>query len=241
MKIERRHFDIIDSTATWARQNAHLLPRDKMTLVTAEGQLSGRGRFKRRWVSPPGQNIYATFCHFVDKKQSGICNIPQILALSVISVLEKLGFHPELKWPNDIKLAKKKVGGILAETTMIQDQICMMVSIGLNINMTAESFKEINQPVTSLLVEKGHPFDLEDILHDIRLQYLKELELFNEEGFAPFLETYRNYICKTKQVRFNDGRTVWEGAISAINSDGTLSLKLASGEIKTFLSGEIED
>lgn len=239
MEIERRHFDIIDSTATWAKQNAHLLPRDKVTLVTAEGQTSGRGRFKRRWVSPPGQNIYASFCHFVDKRQSNVYNLPLILALCVIDILEKQGFQPTLKWPNDIKFGKKKVGGILAETTIIDEQLCVIVSLGLNINMPAEGIKEVDQPATSLMVEGGHLYDLEDILRDLRVLYLKETEIFFRDGFAPFLETYKKYISIPKEIRFDDSRKVWEGAFHAINSDGSLTIKLKTGELKTFLSGEI--
>lgn len=241
MEIERRHFDIIDSTSTWAKQNAHLLPRNKLTLVTAEGQTAGRGRFvRRRWISPPGLNIYASFCHFVDKPHDNWVNIPQVLALSVVAVLEKMGFHPELKWPNDIKLSKKKVGGILAETTPVDDQICMVVSVGLNINMTLESIKEIDQPATSLLAERGHPFDIEDTLHEIKLLYLKGIARFIEDGFAPFLEKYRKLLATSKTITVTNGGSVWEGSFHDVNPDGSLILKLPNGELKSFICGEIK-
>lgn len=241
MELERRHFDIIDSTATWAKQNAHLFPKDKMTLVTAEGQTSGRGRFKRRWISPPGLNIYATFCHFIDSKRADFWNIPHLLALSTIKVLEGMGFNPCLKWPNDIKLSKKKVAGILAETVSIDEQLCIAVSIGLNVNMSAETIAEINQPATSLFVEKKHAFDIEDILREIRLLYLKELEVFNQEGFKPFLERFRKYASFSNPIQFDCGRSVFEGTFHSINEDGSLTLKLPSGELRTVVSGEIID
>ena len=65
MELTRIHFDTIDSTNTWAKQNAHKLESDKITLVTTDTQTAGRGRFKRKWVSPPHQNIYASFCFFI--------------------------------------------------------------------------------------------------------------------------------------------------------------------------------
>ncbi len=239
MDLIRRHFDIIDSTNTWAKQNAHLLARDKVTLVTAEGQTSGRGRFKRRWESPPGQNIYASFCFFVDKARLDLGNIPQVLALSAVSVLEKHNFSPELKWPNDVLLSKKKVAGILAETTSIDDELCMIIGIGLNVNMTKEYLQLIDRPATSLLVEKGHAFDIEDVLKQLRNSFLPDLTLFLKDGFAPFFKTYCRYMTINQQIHFHDNVNIWDGQLHAINPDGSLTLRLSDGKLKNFISGEI--
>lgn len=239
MELIRRHFDIIDSTNTWAKHNAHLLPRDKMTLVTAEGQTAGRGRFRRNWESPPGQNIYASFCFFIDKQRKDLGYIPQILALSAIHILEKLNFKVELKWPNDLLIGKKKVAGILTETTPISDQLCMIIGIGLNVNMTDDYLQRIDKPATSLLVERGHPFDIEDLLHQLRNRFIEGLKLFLEEGFSPFFDAYRSYICFGEPIRFHDNVTLWEGTLHSINSDGLLILKLPNGSLKTFITGEI--
>lgn len=239
MELVRRHFDIIDSTNTWAKQNAHLLPRDKVTLVTAEGQTAGRGRFKRNWESPPGQNIYASFCFFVDKQRNDLGYIPQILALSAIQVLEKLGFRPELKWPNDVLLGKKKVAGILTETTPLSDQVCIIVGIGLNVNMSEEYLQKIDRPATSLVMERGHAYDIEDLLHQLRNRFLEGLALFMEEGFIPFFDTYRSYITFNETIRFHDNVSVWEGTLHSIDADGLLVMRLPDGKLKTFITGEI--
>lgn len=239
MKLVRRHFDIIDSTNTWAKHNAHLLPTDAVTLVTAEGQTSGRGRYKRHWESPPGQNIYASFCFFVDKKRLDIGNLPQVLALSTISVLEKLGFKPELKWPNDVLISKRKVAGILTEATTISDKLCLIIGIGLNVNMTIDTVSRIDRPATSLLIERGFPYDIEDLLKELRQKFLTGLKLFLDEGFTPFYDTYRRYIAFNEQVRFHDNINLWEGTIHSITRDGSLTLKLPNGTLRTFVAGEI--
>lgn len=241
MDIIRKHFESIDSTNTWGKQHAQDLPRDKITLVTANEQTAGRGRFKRRWESPPGQNIYATFCFFIEKHHAGIGNIPQVLALSTAIVLKALDFQPTLKWPNDILLSGKKVGGILAETTPLSDQLCMVVGIGLNINMPLELLKKIDRPATSLMVEASHTFDIEQILQKLSHQFANDLEQFLAEGFFPFLEPYRNSLAHDigKTIQFHDNRVVWEGSLHSINNNGSLNLKLPSGEIKTFIAGEI--
>lgn len=241
MQLIRRHFEIIDSTNTWAKQNAHLLPRDAITLLTASEQTAGRGRFKRRWESPPGKNILATFCFFIEKHRMDIGNIPQVLAISAAKTLEEQGFSPELKWPNDVLLSSKKVAGILAETTPLSDQLCFIAGIGLNINMPLDLLQKIDRPATSLLVEGKQELNVEAILKSLQGHFVADLNLFLEEGFHPFLEEYRRRMTfdPKKIIRFDDNRTVWEGTLYAINQDGSLSLKLANGEIKTFIAGEI--
>jgi BirA family transcriptional regulator, biotin operon repressor / biotin---[acetyl-CoA-carboxylase] ligase len=240
MEIIRHHFEIIDSTNTWAKEHAHELSQNKITLVTTDAQTAGRGRFKRKWESPPGQNIYATFCFFVEKHFSGIGNIPQLLAISTVEILKKFHFNATLKWPNDILISEKKVAGILAETTMT-DKLCVIIGIGLNVNMPLELLSKIDRPATSLMAETGRMFDKEIILNALQNEFMHNLDCFFAEGFSPFLETYRQNmpIDPNKIIRFHDNRKVWEGTILGINDDGSLNLKLSDGEIKTFIAGEI--
>lgn len=241
MQINRIHFDSIDSTNTWAKQNAHTLPKDKITLVTANGQTAGRGRFKRQWESPPEQSIYASFCFFMEKHRHDIGNIPQIMAISAAQTLDELGFHSRLKWPNDVLINEKKVAGILAETTPLSDSLCVVIGIGLNINMPSETAQKIDRPATSLLIESGKEWKVEEILFLLQQQFLKNLHLFLEEGFHGFLGEYRlrMKIDPNQIIRFNDNKTIWEGTIHSIPEDGSLNLQLKSGEIRNFLVGEI--
>ncbi len=240
MEIDRRHFETIDSTIAWVKRNCQTLDPCKLTLVTAEEQTDGKGRYDRPWHSPPGQNIYATFCSFIDSSQiKSICNVTQVLAISIAKTLESFGLTPELKWPNDILLSRKKVGGILASTHKANDKYCLMTSYGLNVNMPLNLLLKINQPATSLCVEAKHQFDLEQVIQDILKEYAKNMDLFFACGFTSFLACFKKYHLPFKQVRFSEGNRVWEGTIHAINPDGSLSIILSSGELKTFYSGEI--
>lgn len=241
MKLVRHHFEVIDSTNTWAKSNAHLLPRNQVTLVSASEQTAGRGRFKRRWESPPGQNVLASFCFFVDKRRQDIGNIPQILAISAAQVLESLSFYPALKWPNDVLLNKKKVAGILAETTTVDELLCLIIGIGLNVNMPQGLLEKIDRPATSLFVEGGQHLSVEEILHLLQKQFLLHLESFLKAGFSSFFEEYkqRATIDPCQKIFFDDGQKIWEGTFHDIYEDGSLSLKLSDGRIKIFLAGEI--
>lgn len=241
MEVIRKHFDIIDSTNTWAKQNGAEFPKDKITLITANEQTAGRGRFRRRWESPPGLNVYATFCFFIEKHRHDIGNVPQILALSTAKTLEEIGFEPKLKWPNDVLLSGKKVGGILAETTPLSDQLCVVAGIGVNINMPKDLLDKIDRPATSLFVESGLKYDIETVLKILETKFCKDLDLFLADGFYPFLSEYKKRIGEKpgQPIKFNDNKTIWEGYFHSINNDGSLNLRLINGEIKTFLVGEI--
>ncbi len=241
MDIVRKHFKIIDSTNTWAKHNVHLFPHDKITLVTADEQTAGRGRFRRKWESPANQNLYATFCFFIEKHRLDIGNIPQVLALSAINALKKLGFNPQLKWPNDILLNHKKVSGILCETTPLSDHLGIILGIGINVNMPLELLQKIDRPATSLLVEQGNLLQIEEVLNSLQNAFIGDLEIFLEEGFAHFLSQYREGMQQWvgKNIRFHDNRYIWEGVFQSINHDGSLNMLLNTGESKNFLTGEI--
>ncbi|NGX41818.1 MAG: Bifunctional ligase/repressor BirA [Chlamydiae bacterium] len=241
MEIVRFHFSAIDSTNTWAKKNTHLFDPKKITLVIADQQYSGKGRYSRRWESPPKQNIYASFCFFVPIAQPNLVNIPQIMAISASEAMESLGFHPKLKWPNDLILSEKKVGGILCEMEQVRNHFCVIVGIGININMPQEQLQAINQPATSLLVEGKKTVGIEEVLQHLEVNFEENLKTFLEKGFEPFLSDFKSRLIHSpnQPLRFHYNNVLWEGVFHSINDDGSLNLELESGEIKRFVSGEI--
>jgi BirA family transcriptional regulator, biotin operon repressor / biotin---[acetyl-CoA-carboxylase] ligase len=241
MEVVRIHFQTIESTNTWVKQNAHELDHSKVTLVTAAEQTGGRGRFKRKWVSPSDLNLYATFAIFLEKHRQNIANLAQVLAISAAQIMDSLDFHPKLKWPNDLLIEGKKVAGILCETTPLSDELCVILGIGLNVNMPLELLKEIDQPATSFFAEDDVLRNIEDVTELLKNHFLQNLERFLEEGFHPFLNDYKKYMMHAKGdlVQVDDYRTIWTGAFEEINENGFLVLKLPSDEYKTFHSGEI--
>lgn len=241
MQLIRKHFDTIDSTNTWSKRNVALLSQNDITLVTANTQTDGRGRYKRRWESPPDLNIYATFCFFIDKKRKDICNISQILSLSLATLIENIGLLPQLKWPNDLLIGGKKLGGILAETTEADSQMCFILGVGLNVNMPAEYLRRIDRPATSLKIETGKTFDIEKLITELQQQFLHDLHIFLQQGFLPFHLEYRQrlFANDNRPLRFHAHGNIWEGVLHEINDDGSLDLLLLDGKIKRFMAGEV--
>ncbi|MEI8329372.1 MAG: biotin--[acetyl-CoA-carboxylase] ligase [Chlamydiia bacterium] len=234
------HFASLDSTNTWAKNNAHMLDPQYITCITAKEQTAGRGRFFRKWLSPKGYNIYATLYFQIPKTAIFLSNLGQLMCLSCCSVLAKQGFFPEIKWPNDILLSTKKVGGILCETISFDESLGIILGFGINVNMPSELLTVIDQPATSLLQQSGKEWEINELLEPIVLQFIHDLDLLEKHGFPYFQKTYENLLAyKGQSMSWTDGMRKITGVCQSISEDGKLNLMLSSGETLSLSTGEI--
>lgn len=241
VKIKRIHFETIPSTNTWGKQHPHHWAKEGLTLIYATEQTGGRGRFSNRvWESPPHVNIYATFCWWMPHEEQNVGHSTQLLALAAAQLLEEHLFQPKIKWPNDLLLNRKKVGGILCETIVEGSQRGVVCGIGLNVNMTEESLNKIDRPATSLMVESGTLRDPLALLDQLQERFASLLPLFFAQGFAPFFSAFhaRSLFQEGEWVRFHDNQTIWEGQFQQFCPDGSVQLRLRSGQLKNFYAGE---
>jgi BirA family biotin operon repressor/biotin-[acetyl-CoA-carboxylase] ligase len=141
-----------DLAAEMVRAGAALLPM----VVWAHRQTRGRGRGSHEWWSDPGS---LTFTIAIDPAAHGIGQmaLPGVAlstAVAVIDALEELGFRePELgiRWPNDIECGGKKLSGILPEVVEVQDGVCLLIGVGLNVTTKLEEApREVRAMATSL-------------------------------------------------------------------------------------------
>lgn len=235
------HFDTIDSTNTWAKSNARNLDPEQFTCITALEQTAGHGRFMRKWLSPRGQNIYATLFFGIPKENSYLSNLGQVLAYSCALVLKEKGFPAQIKWPNDILIDGKKIAGILSEAVTLPSYIGMALGIGINVNMTEELLSTINQPATSLAQLSQTTWKLEQVLEPLLQQFLGDLEKLKKKGFSSFHTEFNKLLAhKGKEISCHDGTKVVKGICQAITKEGHLELLLASGKTVTMLAGELK-
>jgi BirA family transcriptional regulator, biotin operon repressor / biotin---[acetyl-CoA-carboxylase] ligase len=195
MKIIHKHFESLTSTNDWAKEHLSAMPKESLLLITADEQTAARGQYGRGWVSPKGENLYATFGFFLEVETSPLC-FTHLLAISAARTLEEHGIVCRLKWPNDLLVGQKKIAGILCETSLFPQAVGIVIGIGLNINMTSDGLKAIDQPATSLLSETNQHFDIPHILHSLKNQFASDLTLFLQKGFTPFLSSFQSLIKK---------------------------------------------
>lgn len=237
---KRIHFEQIDSTNSWAKAHTEQWSQEGVTLITAGGQTGGRGRFKRRWESPADVNIYATYCFWLDQNRTDIGHIPQLLALAAARTLEKEGFSPTIKWPNDLLLNGKKIAGILCETISSEKGRGIVCGIGFNVNMSKEILDLIDRPATSLFAESGVQWEVCALLDEMTVVFLVFLDEFIRQGFKKFfiLLQERSVYVKGDAVRFHDNNRIVEARFEALHPNGSVELRLPDGTLKIYHAGE---
>ena len=126
---EIEYFTFTDSTNedVWESIEDNI---DEGFLVITDHQKKGRGRRGNDWISEPGASL--TFS-FLIKPQLPIEKIGLLSLLTGVAVVEGISKFAQLdcklKWPNDIILNDKKVGGILAESNQIEGEIYVVMGV----------------------------------------------------------------------------------------------------------------
>lgn len=240
----RLHFTSVDSTQTWVKKNLQQLPQGGVCLISAGSQTAGRGRFpSRKWFSPNEMGVYATFCFFLSPTKeffSLLGSLGLILAFSATPFLEKNGIFPKIKWPNDLFVGGKKIGGVLVETTPMGDKLAVLAGIGVNLNGTEKMLQEVEKPATSMFLETHRLFSSSVGVKEIEVSFLQNLSLFLEGGFAPFLGSVQNRFYFQPGDRFSvqlSDKKIF-GEMRDLLSDGSLQM-LVDGKMLSLYSGEI--
>jgi len=203
-------------------------------------QLSGIGRFQRNWISHHSQNIYATFYFQLPRETLHIQSLGQILALSFAKVLIKEGINPEIKWPNDLMLNRKKIGGVLAEVISHKNFFDVFLGIGVNVNMGKEELSIVDNPDSSLQIETTKHWNEKHLLEELKQELKQDLEIYKKEGFSPFHNPFENLMAyKGEKITCYDQKKSWTGICHSVTADGQLNLCMDDGSIETLSSAEI--
>lgn len=234
------HLEQIDSTQTYAKAHCEKFPKGEITCFSTDEQTAGRGRYQKKWLSPKGVNIYATFYFTLLPHTPNLISLAQLMAHSFAAVLLQKGLDPQIKWPNDILLNKKKVSGVLCETQFHRESVDIFLGIGINVNMDSATAAQIDQPATSLAIETGQEWDRKGLLKALQIQFEKDLNLFKTAGFRPFHAEFEKRLAfKGEKIRFFDGTKEWVGICHSLTEDGQLNLLLPDQTIQTVRSGDI--
>jgi BirA family biotin operon repressor/biotin-[acetyl-CoA-carboxylase] ligase len=233
------HFDTLDSTNTWAKKNIDQWSPVGVTLVTASHQTAARGRLNRSWLAPKDENLYATFCLFINER-ADLGHFTQVAALSAAQVIEETGIQPRIKWPNDLFVNEKKIAGILTEAVYWNEKKCLIIGMGININMSQPYLAQIGRPATSLFAETEQRHCVGTICKALDYRFNQLLGQFLKEGFAPL---YPFFIKKIKHqpgdtIVISNPNEVIDGTFRQICQDGTIELNCKK-DIKRFKAGEI--
>jgi BirA family biotin operon repressor/biotin-[acetyl-CoA-carboxylase] ligase len=213
------------------------------TVVISEAQTEGRGRMGRNWVSPAGEGVYLSIILRPNLRPAQVLQIPLITAVAVSKAIERVTtLQPKVKWPNDITLGGRKVGGILTETSSEIDRVNYIVlGIGINVNTRSSLLPEsIRGIATSLAEECGGFVSRVRFLQCLLAEFEKLYNEFLASGFGTIREEWKaldNTI--GSRVKVSGGAEEIEGEALDIDREGFLLVRTKDGDVKRIISGDV--
>lgn len=216
------------------------LGEESGTVVTAETQTSGRGRFGRQWSSDKG-GLYFSILLRTDLPPSNIAAITLAAGYAVcLAVREYTGLDARIKWPNDIIVENRKICGILTEIAAQSDSIdYIIIGIGININNT-EFPDEIKHKASSIHLETNKNIDKSDFFRTVLIYLDKVISSFLISISIDDMSSFKR-ICATigREVSVKRGENVLKGIARDITPFGELVIETEDSQKITISSGEV--
>jgi BirA family biotin operon repressor/biotin-[acetyl-CoA-carboxylase] ligase len=215
------------------------------TVVVAESQTAGRGRLGRRWVSPPGSNIYVSILLRPEIPNAEAPRLSLVTGVALADAVEASGVPGFLKWPNDLYLGGRKAAGILAEMASGPDRVRYVVAgVGINVNLGEDEIPgELRGKATSLRIHAGRAFPrvalLARFLDALAVRY-REFLAGGFPAVRPGWERRDFLLGRRVLFRFPEGEA-WGVARGVDGEAALLFQRDGSDAVERVHSGEIVD
>ena len=211
-------------------------------VIVAREQTAGRGRYQRQWIARANENLTFSFLLITKAAFSQLTSLPIAIALGVSDALKTHRISTLTKWPNDILIDGAKICGMLLERSDQKqlDGTAIVVGIGLNVNMDATTAALIDRPVTSMRLETGREYDLEQVLAQVLSSTAPWIDRWEGEGFTA-LRTAWEHRCVYigEQISVGEGDDVKTGVLAGFGDCGQLLLRGADGQISEIWAGDV--
>ncbi|MBK8284879.1 MAG: biotin--[acetyl-CoA-carboxylase] ligase [Ahniella sp.] len=219
--------------------NQDLLRRgdpDASTFVLlAEHQSAGRGRFDRSWQSDAGGSLLVSVSVRLNRALRDLSGLSLAVGVSLAESLRDLGAPVTLKWPNDLQVDGRKLGGILIELLPPSVRHCrVVIGFGLNVRLGDSARAAAGQAVVDLR-ELGLAGDRSAWAGTLLKTLLADLQTFDALGFIPFLSRFAALdALNGSRVRVGDV----EGVASGVDESGRLLVDQGM-TVRAFEAGEV--
>ncbi len=215
------------------------------TVVVADAQTAGRGRLGRRWVSPPGRNIYVSLLLRPRIPNAEAPRLSLVAGVALADAVESSEVSCALKWPNDLYVGGKKAGGILAEMASSPERVrYVVVGVGVNVNLRdGEIPAELRGKATSLRCCVGREFSRVALLARLLDAFDARYRDFLAGGFpAVHPDWRRRDFLMGRRVRIVRPEGDAWGVARGVDAEGALLfLPDGSDAVVRVHSGEIAD
>lgn len=251
---EVRRLGVVDSTNRYAADAARDDAPEGLVVV-ADEQTAGRGRLGRRWLAPAGSALLCSLLFRPSLFASELHLLTMTVALAARDACRRCtGIEPQLKWPNDLEVGDRKLGGILSETVPVPARPggparAMVVGVGINVSWPVDAsaadplddeVAAVEASATSLLREGAAAVDRDELLdlllRSVEVRYAR---LGRPGGRDSLLVEYRS-ACATvgRTVRVDLARGSLSGRAVGVSGTGRLQVDDGTG-IREIEAGDV--
>lgn len=232
------HFEQLDSTNNYASTIAKLPETISGTAITADFQSEGRGQRDNKWFAETGSSFLGTLIIKVQLNPEDIFFFSKWSALQVAKTLIQQNIqHVSIKWPNDIFVEGKKIGGILIENSWNDQKLHhSLIGIGLNLSASpienATNFSEHSHEVPSI----------HDFLQALRKQMDTDYFLLEGNNWTELDYQYHSLLFQKeewKEYRIPKDDSTFKGKIIRVEADGQLIIQTEEQSLLGFYMKEI--
>lgn len=234
----------VDSTNSYLAHLVRAKDLPEGAMVIAETQTQGRGKRERTWFSPPGGSIYVSIL-LRPAFLSVYAQLPTLImaAATAAAIQHRFRIQSRVKWPNDIQIEGRKIGGILTEAVLRGTRIdYLILGLGLNCNVPAEAWPgDLGSKAASLNDWVEGPVDRGELLAQVLDIFGRDYRLALEGGFDSAVRGWKSLNDTLgRPVRILTPSGSVEGVAEGLLTDGALVLRNPStGEQREVRLGEV--
>jgi BirA family biotin operon repressor/biotin-[acetyl-CoA-carboxylase] ligase len=205
----------------------------------AERQTAGRGRRGREWLSPFARNIALSVGVAIHRPATRLGGLSLAIGLAVIDAITRCTpCELRLKWPNDVLLSGRKLGGILVEVVDARPPVSVVIGVGLNVGLNLDERSTIDQPIADLLEVSptASRNELASALIDSIVDYCRA---FASRGFESMRDAWlERHALQGSVVDVAVGGRIESGCVVGVTTEGALVVRGDLG-VREYLSADV--
>ncbi|WP_347275195.1 biotin--[acetyl-CoA-carboxylase] ligase [Candidatus Kuenenia sp.] len=213
-------------------------------VLAALEQTAGHGRSNHHWLSQPGEDLTFSFLLYTRHDLSGLASLSMAISLGIASALDTFGFTTQTKWPNDLLVRGRKIGGILSEESSVKrpdGHATIVVGVGVNVNMQEPQVSSMKKPATSLRIETGKKHLIKDVLGTILEMLPQRIDRWEAGGFPAIRDEWLARCCFVgEHITVGEGKEQRSGILTGFGEKGQIILRGDDGSLCDVWAGEVE-
>jgi BirA family biotin operon repressor/biotin-[acetyl-CoA-carboxylase] ligase len=218
----------------------------RMRVAIAEHQSAGRGRRGRQWIMPPAAGLALSVAWTFEPRPVLLSALGLAVGAAARRALAELAdIEVGLKWPNDLIVDARKLGGVLVELESLPGDACLIVAgIGINVSVPRDCLARVGSNrigATDLASALGPEAPDRSQLTGRLLAHLLELfQGYAQTGFEPYRDEWlAAHVLADRDVEFTTARGIELGRVRGIDRDGALMLDDGRGGTRRVISGDV--